>query len=248
MDSWSHQPTTNFCIWILYFLFHNKSYLASPGENATLRQFLVFSLKSFNTKKGSFFLCDSYLELNIWNSNQSNENLVPSVRTSCCAQCGTGLCSSPAVPAAPDRVWRLHGWWSYSRHWALDMTWCSNASSSTPGPIQSMANPLLLTHQWREKLLISLLASSRKYVCCVVLAVIVAGVMIALWCYMVEEAHGTAHYGPVNPTHSTHSAAAYHRSWPRRARGKRLVRCSLLKSMLSSHQPGVARGESDNQM
>ena len=169
MDSWSHKPTTNFCIWILYFLFHNKSYLASPGENATLRQFLVFSLKSFNTKKGSFFLCDSYLELNIWNSNQSNENLVPSVRTSCCAQCGTGLCSSPAVPAAPDRVWRLHGWWSYSRHCTLDMTWCSNASSSTPSPVQSTANPLLLTHQWREKLLISLLASSRKYVCCVVL-------------------------------------------------------------------------------
>ena len=148
MDSWSHKPTTNFCIWILYFLFHNKSYLASPGENATLRQFLVFSLKSFNTKKGSFFLCDSYLELNIWNSNQSNENLVPSVRTSCCAQCCTAQRPSPAVTAAPGRVWRLHGWCVGATwlSWTLDMTWCSNASSSSPMELYK-ARPILSS--WR---------------------------------------------------------------------------------------------------
>ena len=39
---------------------------------------------------------------------------------------------------------------------------------------------------------------------------------------MVEEAHGTAHYGPLNPTQP--HTAAYHHSWPRHgARGKRLV-------------------------
>ena len=41
---------------------------------------------------------------------------------------------------------------------------------------------------------------------------------------MVEEAHGTAHYGPLNPTQPHSSAAAYHHSWPwHGARGKRLV-------------------------
>ena len=85
-----------------------------------------------------------------------------------------GCAPSPAVTAAPGRVWRLHGWCVGATwlSWTLDMTWCSNASSSSPMElykIQSTANPLLLTHRWREKLLISLLASSRKYVCCAVL-------------------------------------------------------------------------------
>ena len=62
-----------------FFLFHNKSYLASPGErSATLQQFLVFAWKSLTPKKEAFFLGDGYLELNIWNSNQSNENFVRS--------------------------------------------------------------------------------------------------------------------------------------------------------------------------
>ena len=74
--SHSHQPS-NFCI--LTFLFHNKSYLASPGErSATLQQFLVFAWKSLTPKKEAFFPGDGYLELNIWNSNQSNENFVRS--------------------------------------------------------------------------------------------------------------------------------------------------------------------------
>ena len=50
-----------------------------PGvSTGILWQFLVFSLKLLTPKKVAFFSCDSYLELNIWNSNQSNENFVRS--------------------------------------------------------------------------------------------------------------------------------------------------------------------------
>ena len=55
---------------------------------------------------------------------------------------------SPAVTAAPGRVWRLHGWCVGATwlSWTLDMTWCSNASSSSPMELYK-ARPILSS--WR---------------------------------------------------------------------------------------------------